>query len=93
MVELLHSVQDLARPRPGFLGGWISEEDPLPNDIRYIEQWDSESSLQEHVRSQLYRRVLAAMELSELPPEVNFYFCSESKRLELIDTMRKHPEI
>jgi quinol monooxygenase YgiN len=60
----------------------------MHNQIGYAEQWDSEEALRDHVRSDLYRRVLAAMELSRKPPEVSFHFTSDTKGLELIEAMR-----
>ncbi len=71
------------------MGSWFSEEDVLHNHIRYAEQWESEESLCEHIRSDLYRRVLAALELSKRPPEVTFYYCSQTKGLELIEAARR----
>lgn len=88
-IELLRSVEDLARPTPGCVGCWLSEEDYLHNHIRYAEQWESEESLHEHIRSDLYRRVLTAMELSKQKPEVNFYYCSQTKGLDLIEAARR----
>ncbi len=88
IIELLRSVQDFARPSPGCVGCWLSEEDFLQNHIRYAEQWESEAALRDHLRSDLYRRVLAAMELSKQEPEVRFYFCSESKGMEVIEAVR-----
>ncbi len=89
VLELLRSVQDLARPSPGCVGCWLSEEDNLHNHIRYAEQWESEEALFAHIQSNLYHRVLAAMELSRQEPEVKFYYCSETKGLELIETARR----
>ena len=89
-IELLRSVQDLTRPCPGCLGSWCSEEELPHNHVRYAEQWESEESLQEHIRSDLYRRLLAAMELSKKPPEVTFYYCSKTKGLELVEATRRH---
>jgi quinol monooxygenase YgiN len=91
VIELLRSVQDLARPTPGCVGCWLSEEDVLQNHIRYAEQWETEAALHEHIRSDLYRRLLAAMELSKQPPKVKFYYCTESKGLELIEAVRRQP--
>jgi quinol monooxygenase YgiN len=93
MVEILRSVQDLTRPCPGCMGCWLSEEDVLHNHIRYAEQWESEESLNEHIRSDLYRRVLAAMELSRQPPEVHFYYTSEKKGFELIEAARRQAKL
>jgi hypothetical protein len=44
--------------------------------------------LHEHLRSDLYRRILAAMELCRHPPEVSFHYASESKGFELIEAVR-----
>ncbi len=89
MIELLRSVQDLTRPSFGCLGCWVSEEDSLHNHVRYAEQWESEEALHDHIRSDLYRRVLAAMELSRQEPEVRFFYCSETKGLEVIEAARR----
>lgn len=87
-VEILKSVQDLTRASLGCAGCWVCEDDFLHNNLRYLEQWESEEALHSHIRSDLYRRVLAAMELSRQPPEVSFYFASEKKGFELIEAVR-----
>jgi quinol monooxygenase YgiN len=89
LVEILRSVQDLTRPLPGCMGCWLSEQDYLHNHIRYAEQWESEEALHEHIRSDLYSRVLAAMELSKKAPEVRFYFSTEARGFELIEDIRR----
>lgn len=90
VIELLRSVHDLVRPSPGCAGCWLAEEDVLQNRIQYAEQWESEEALLEHIRSDLYRRLLAAMELSRRQPEVKFYYCAEAKGLEVIEAARHH---
>ncbi len=92
VIELLRSVQDLARLRPGCQGSWFSEADPMHDHLLYAEQWESEATLAEHIRSDLYRRLLAAMELSRQPPEVTFYYCSQTKGLELVEAVRGQAE-
>ncbi len=89
VIELLSSIQDLTRPCPGCVGSWVSEEDFPHNHIRYAEQWESEEALYQHIRSELYRRLLEAMELSKKPPEVTFYYCSNTKGLELVVAARQ----
>jgi quinol monooxygenase YgiN len=89
VMEILRSVQDLARPTPGCTGCWVSEESfPHPH-IRYAEQWESEESLHEHLRSPLYRRVLAAMELSTKQPEINYYYTVRERGFDLIEEVRR----
>jgi quinol monooxygenase YgiN len=90
LVEILHSVLDLTRPSLGCLGCWLCEEDCLDNVVRYVEQWENEEALHKHIRSDVYRRLLTAMELSKEPPEVGFYVASERLGFELIEALRPH---
>jgi quinol monooxygenase YgiN len=91
VMEILQSVKDMAALRSGCVGCWLSDADSLHAYIQYIEQWASEDDLYEHVRSDLYRRVLAAMELSRHSPEVHFHFVSSTRGLELIEDVRNAP--
>ncbi|HTL59899.1 MAG TPA: antibiotic biosynthesis monooxygenase [Candidatus Limnocylindrales bacterium] len=93
VIELLRSVQDLTRPCPGCMGSWFSEEELLNNHVRYAEQWESEEALHQHIRSDLYKRILAALELSKRPPEVTFYYCSQTKGLEVVEAARRQAKL
>ncbi len=88
VVEILESVQDLTRPLAGCLGCWVSEQEFLHTQVCYVEQWESEEALHDHIRSDLYRRVLAAMELSKQEPEVGFYYVVEKRGFELVEALR-----
>lgn len=88
VLEILQSVADLTWPTPGCTGCCVSEEDTLQKPIRYTEQWESEEALYSHIRSELYRRLLSALELSKKEPEVKFYFASQTKGFELVEAIR-----
>jgi quinol monooxygenase YgiN len=91
VLEMLRSMQGRIELCYGYLGTWLHEGDLPSYHILYAEQWDSEEALQQHIRSPIYRRVLAAIDLSIKPPEVSFHFVSHSKGLELIQTLRTSP--
>jgi quinol monooxygenase YgiN len=91
LLEILRSVQNSTMVRPGCLGCWIQEEGSLQNPVLYGEHWASEMDLYDHIRSDLYRRVLAAMEFSRRAPEVQFHYVSGSRGLELIQAVRGQP--
>ena len=57
--------------------------------ILYVEEWTSESDFRDHVRSELYRRILAAIDLSKSAPEVCIYQFSNVQGLELIQQIRE----
>lgn len=56
--------------------------------ICYMEKWLTYEALQQHLRSALFDRVLAAMELSRQTPEVAFYGVTETGHLELVEQAR-----
>ena len=43
-----------------------------PEAITLVEEWESQSVLDPHLRSEDYRAVLAAIELSQEPPVIHF---------------------
>lgn len=91
LIELLRSVLDLGRVCPGRLGCWLSDEDSLQNLIIYAEHWETEEALHEHIRSDLYRRLLSAIELSDRPPDVKFYYATQTRGFDLIESLRYRP--
>jgi quinol monooxygenase YgiN len=91
LLEILRSLVDLTRPCQGCMGCWLAEEDFLRNHVIYAEQWETEEALREHIRSDLYLRLLSAIELSQQPPEVSFYYTAEIKGFNLVETVRMQP--
>jgi len=91
LLEILRSLVDLTRPCQGCMGCWLAEEDFLNNHVIYAEQWETEEALREHIRSDLYLRLLSAIELSQHPPEVSFYYTTETKGFNLVETVRMQP--
>jgi quinol monooxygenase YgiN len=61
------------------------------DQVCYMEQWRTREALDRHLRSPLYGRVLEAMELSRIPPEVTFFKVSKIGGLELVGRVRVSP--
>jgi len=90
--QMLRTMQERLQISTDHLGSWIHELDyPCPH-ILYAEQWKSEEAIYEHIRSSLYRRVLAVIDFSTRAPEVSFYFVSHTKGMELIQALRLEPQ-
>ena len=88
VLEVLRSVQGPVRAQPGCTACQILEEqDPEPA-IVFVERWDSQAALEAHLRSEMYRRILGAIELSGGRPDVRFEHVSASEGLELIERLR-----
>jgi len=56
--------------------------------IVYLELWDTEAEMKQHIRSPLYSRLLEAMELSVSSPEINYYTIAKTAGISLIGEVR-----
>jgi len=87
-LELLRSIRGPTQAHPGCIACGIYQEDDGDHSILLFEEWSSLGALHEHVRSELYRRVLAALELATQPPEVCVRHVSTTEGFDLIQKLR-----
>ena len=88
VVEILQSVQGPVQAQPGCAACRIYEEQGSEPAVVLVQMWESQATLETHLRSEAYRRVLGAIELSGAPPEVRFDHVSETEGMELIERSR-----
>jgi|WetSurMetagenome_2_1015567.scaffolds.fasta_scaffold181880_3 quinol monooxygenase YgiN len=88
VLDILMSVQTMVRLKRGCMYCDIFKEHDDGEKILYIEKWQAEEDMYQHIRSNLYLRILNAIELSSKPPEVCFHEDSETAGIELIETIR-----
>ena len=88
VLEVLQSVQGPVRAEAGCVSCDIYEEQGADRAIVLVERWASEASLETHLRSEAYRRILCAMELSGGQPDVRFESVTASEGIELIERSR-----
>jgi len=88
VLEVLQSVQGHVRAQPGCAACDIFDEQGPEPAIVLFERWSTEESLETHLRSDLYRRILGAIELSGGLPEIRFEHVSASQGMELIERLR-----
>lgn len=88
VLEILRSVRGPALAQQGCVDCHIYEESGPEGAVVFVERFESEEALEAHVRSDAYRRVLGAIELSGAPPEVRFDRVTASEGMELIERSR-----
>lgn len=88
LLEILRSVQSRVLAQPGCAAFHIYEEQDADAAIVLVEQWESERDLERHIRSETYRRILGAIELSSDTPEIRFDSVSASEGIEKIERAR-----
>jgi quinol monooxygenase YgiN len=88
VLEVLRSVKGLVMAQRGCKAYHVFEErDPEPAVVLF-ERWESMATLEAHIRSESYLRILNAIELAGGPPEVSFDVVSASEGMELIERLR-----
>ncbi len=88
VLTALRSVQGPTQVKPSCLAARVYQEQGADAAILYIEEWESEPEFCEHVRSDLYRRILAAIDICKSAPELCFYNVSAPQGLELVHQIR-----
>jgi len=88
IIDVLESARGQTAVSPGCLGCLLTVEVGASDTICYQEQWLDRESLERHLRSKVYARVLATMELSRTQPLVEFLEVSKTGGLELVKMAR-----
>jgi quinol monooxygenase YgiN len=88
VLEVFRAVQGPVLAQPGCIACHIYEEQGRESSVVLVERWESEAALEAHLRSETYRRILGAIELSGAPPEVQFDYVSATDGMSLIERSR-----
>jgi quinol monooxygenase YgiN len=88
VLEVFRAIQGPALAQPGCIACHIYEEQGPEPAVVLVERWESQEALEAHVRSEIYRRILGAIELSGGPPEVQFDYVSATNGMDLIERSR-----
>jgi quinol monooxygenase YgiN len=89
VLEVLHSVLGRIQDQSGCIGCHVYEEGWPEPAIVFVERWTSEAALEIHLGSDVYVRVLAAIELSGDPPDIRFEHVSATEGIEVIERSRR----
>jgi quinol monooxygenase YgiN len=91
--EILRNLTSLlgrVRVQPGCTACHLYEDVEEPKVVLLAEEWSSRAEMDNHLRSDDYRRILTTIELSDGPPELHFDEVSSRGGLELVESVRLH---
>ncbi len=88
VLEILQSIQGPVLAQPGCVACDIYEEQGPEHAVMLLERFDSEEAFLAHLRSEMYGRVLGALELSSHRPGIRFERVGASEGIELIERHR-----
>ena len=86
--RLLRSLVGPTRVEAGCISCRLYHEADDPNIVTWIEEWRAEDDLKRHLRSPRYKKILAALDMSDVQPEVRFDTVIETAGLQLIAEAR-----
>lgn len=76
---------------PGCLSCSLSESWTNPDELRFESRWSSEDDLIRHLKSDSYKQLLLLMELSSVPPQIEFFAVVKAQGLDLVESARSTP--
>ena len=88
VLEILQAIRGPVAAQPQCVACQVCEELSPGSAVVLVERWESEAALWEHIRSESFRRILAAIELSCSAPKIRFDFVSRIDGMELIEVVR-----
>lgn len=84
ILDILLSVKEPTEAKPGCVRTFVCNDAFNGAQVIYIEEWINKQSLVSHIRSPLYRNILAALDMSVKEPIICFYSTCEVEGMELI---------
>jgi quinol monooxygenase YgiN len=88
VLEVFRAVREPVLAQPGCVACRIYEEQGPERAVVLVERWESQAALDAHLRSDSYRLILGAIELSGGPPEVSFEYVAATAGMDLIERAR-----
>jgi quinol monooxygenase YgiN len=88
IANILRSIHGPVLAQPGCLAWRICEELGPEQAVILVDRWESRAALEAHLRSEAYRRILGAIELSSAPPEIHFDTVSSIDVSTLVESQR-----
>jgi quinol monooxygenase YgiN len=84
-VEILSSVAERTRVKPGCISCRLYHDTEEEQMIMLEELWSTQEDLDRHLRSADYRVVLLVVEMADEKPEITFSLMSDSTGMETIE--------
>jgi quinol monooxygenase YgiN len=88
IVRTLSAQLGPVRVQPGCIGCTLYQDVENPDAITLLEEWDTQAELSRRLRSEDYRAVLAAIELSQEQPTIHFDTVTRRGGLEIVVSAR-----
>jgi quinol monooxygenase YgiN len=89
LLGIICSIAERVRVKRGCIACYVSQDVKDTEMIRYEELWERQEDMERHLRSDDYRTILFAMEMSSHAPDVRFSNIEETTGMETIERVRQ----
>jgi quinol monooxygenase YgiN len=86
----LRSLLGPMRAEAGCISCRVFQDTTNPNSFRLEAYWRTEEDLTQHVRSDVYKKLLFLMEMGAEPPTIEFHEVVQTRGLEFIEVARQN---
>jgi quinol monooxygenase YgiN len=87
-LQLVRAILGPTRAQSGCAGISFYQDTDEPETLVLLEEWEDWSSLENHIRSESFRYLLALMDLSTGQPEIRLNRVSKTEGMEVIEKLR-----
>lgn len=89
VIDLFESYRGPVSVRAGCRSVQLYSHYSTPGEFMLIEEWGSPGALNDHIRSDDFRKVLALMDLAAIAPDLRFHTVSSAKGFDLVRELRQ----
>ena len=85
VLKTIHTIIGPTTVRPGCLHCSLYSNTSNDDELILLEKWDSQEALDRHIRSDEFRKIIAAIETAKEPPEISFNTVSSIEQMDLVE--------
>ena len=85
IIKTIHAMIGPTKAQSGCLHCELFGSTQNDDNLILLEKWESKETLNQHIKSDEFRKVLAAMDAACEPPTINFYEIEADAGLELVE--------
>jgi quinol monooxygenase YgiN len=89
VINIFESLVGPLSVKPGCIRVSLLSDVNTHEDLTLLEEWQSWTALDKHIRSDAFRKILALMDLSSEFPETCFYHVSSAEGFEVVQRARE----
>ena len=90
IIQTIHSVIGPTSAQSGCQRCGLYSSTHNDDELLLLQKWDSQESLEKHIRSSEYRKILTAMDSASQPPVITFNEVKTSRGFEFVEKTLKN---